>query len=116
MEEQLLDLLAARDLSKNVNMEDSATEEDSDSEENQKSSPQEDAPQASSKLNGSSDSRITSLENAVEKIQETQSEMPKKMEESQAALQKRMDDQDTSNASMHSILQQILSRLLPPSS
>jgi hypothetical protein len=42
--------------------------------------------------------------------------MQKKMEESQAALQKRMDDQDTSNATMHNMLQLILSRLPPPSS
>src|ERR1044072_1764489 len=66
----------------------------------------------------SSDSRIASLEQAVVKIQETQSEMQKKLEDSQAALQKRLDDQDTSNKTMQSMLEILLSRHQqpPPSS
>src|ERR1044072_8396621 len=75
--------------------------------------PTEFLPQASS-----SDSRIVSLERAVEKIQETQSDMQKKLEDSQAALLKRMDEQETSSKTMLSMLETLLSRTQqpPPSS
>src|ERR1044072_6752778 len=115
MEEQLIQLVVARDHWRNLQEPISDTSED----EEEDVTPPEVLPPRTTKNESSpesaSDSRITSLEKTVEKIQETQVHMQKKIEESQAELEKRMDNQDKSNATMLSMLQTLLSRTQPPS-
>src|ERR1044072_8795519 len=115
MEEQLIQLVVARDHWRNLQEPISDTSED----EEEDVTPPEVFPPKTAKNESSSesasDSRITSLEKTVEKIQETQVDMQKKIEESQAELEKRMDNQDKSNATMLSMLQTLLSRTQPPS-
>src|ERR1044072_4175500 len=115
MEEQLIQLVVARDHWRNLQEPISDTSED----EEEDVTPPEVFPPKTAKNESSpesaSDSRITSFEKTVEKIQETQVDMQKKIEEYQVELEKRMDNRDKSNATMLSMLQTLLSRTQPPS-
>ena len=80
MEEELIVVVVARDLSKTDHEENSVTSGDTAEKENEKEATSHQATKIEGSTESTSDSRITFLEKTIEKIQETQSDMQKKLE------------------------------------